>query len=120
MNRRLRHSRYPENRRAHRPDEETIEKLRREQTERLKRINQKSEAELKSRVEEKEPEGKHVKFNSTLEDVCTIEETNQEQMGFTVTADYLGQNFFRVNYARNNLYSENRLNLSAETENSKF
>jgi len=72
-------------RRAHRPDEDTIEKLRKEQSEKLKRINSKSEEELKSRLEvpekielrENEPEGKNVKFNSTLEDVCTIEEINK-------------------------------------------
>ena len=73
-------------RRAHRPDENTIEKLRKKQSEKLKRINSKSEEELKSRLavpekvelREKEPEGKNVKFNSTLEDVCTIGEIDKD------------------------------------------
>ena len=60
--------------------------MRKEQSEKLKRINSKSEEELKSRLEvpekvevrKNEPEGKNVKFNSTLEDVCIIEEINKD------------------------------------------
>ena len=32
----------------------------------------------KVEVRKNEPEGKNVKFNSTLEDVCTIEEVNKD------------------------------------------
>ena len=77
--------------------------MRQEQSERLKRINQRSEEELKSRLEvpekketrEKEPEGKNVKFNSTLEDVCTIEEISQEWVFFQF---YLNDRFRVKNF----------------------
>ena len=96
---------YPAGRIEKRPDEETIEKLRREQKEKLAKMNRKSDeevwreirevdsvppnvsslentkqkAEIEPPVQKETPnKPKSIEFNTTLEDVCVIDDRVQD------------------------------------------